>query len=65
MTAVFLDDVIVTGKTQVEYDNNLLEALTRLTHSRWDLLNVMDFEHLQLGDLLGIMSVKGIWKKTN
>ena len=31
MTAVFLDDVIVTGKTQVEYDNNLLEVLTRLS----------------------------------
>ena len=24
LTAVFLDDVIITGKTQVEYENNLL-----------------------------------------
>ena len=31
MTAVLLDDVIVTGKTQVEYQNNLLEVLTRLS----------------------------------
>ena len=31
MTAVFLDDVIVTSKTQVEYKNNLREVLTRLS----------------------------------
>ena len=36
-----------------------------LTHSRRDLLNVMDFEYLQLGGSLGIMSVKEFWKKTN
>ena len=36
-----------------------------LTHSRRDLLNVMDFEYLQLGGFLGIMSVKEFWKKTN
>ena len=29
--AMFLDDVIVTDKTQVEYENNLLEVLTRLS----------------------------------
>ena len=31
MTALFLDSVIVTGKTQVEYKNNLQEDLTRLS----------------------------------
>ena len=31
MTAVVLDDVIVTSKTKVEYENNLLEVLTQLT----------------------------------
>ena len=36
-----------------------------ITHSRRDLLNVMDFEYLQLGAFLGIMSVKEFWKKTN
>ena len=30
MTAVFLDKVIVTSKTQVEYKNNLREVLTWL-----------------------------------
>ena len=28
---MFLDEVIVTGKTQVEYENNLLEVLTWLS----------------------------------
>ena len=28
---MFLDDTILTGKTQVEYENNLLEVLTRLS----------------------------------
>ena len=28
-----------------------------------DLLNVMDFEYLQLGGFLGIMSVKEFWKE--
>ena len=31
MTAVYLDNVIVTGKMQVEYDNIFLEVLTRLS----------------------------------
>ena len=35
-----------------------------LTHSRRDLLNVLNFEYLQLGDLPGIMSVKDFLKKT-
>ena len=42
---------------------NILSIL--LTHSRRDLLNVLNFEYLQLGDLPGIMSVKEFWKKTN
>ena len=29
-----------------------------LTHSRRDLLNVLNFEYLQLGYILGIMSVE-------
>ena len=37
VTAVFLDDVIVSGKTQVEYENNLLEVLTRLSDARLTL----------------------------
>ena len=37
MTAVFLDDIIATGKTQVEYENNLLEVLTRLSDARLTL----------------------------
>ena len=36
-----------------------------LTHSRRDLLNVLNFEYLQLGYILGIMSVKELRKKTN
>ena len=31
MTAVFLDGLIVNGKTQMEYKNNLLEVLTQLS----------------------------------
>ena len=41
------------------------KVLTFLTHSRRDLLNVLNFEYLQLGYVLGIMSVKEFWKKTN
>ena len=37
LTAVFLDDVIITSKTQVEYENNLLEVLTRLSDARLEL----------------------------
>ena len=29
--AVFLEDMIITGKTQVKYKNNLLEVFTRLS----------------------------------
>ena len=36
-----------------------------LAHSRRDLLNVMDFEYLQLEGFQEIMSVKEFWKKTN
>ena len=36
-----------------------------LTHSRRDLLNVLDFEYLQLGHPQGITSVKYFLKKTN
>ena len=35
-----------------------------LTYSRQDLLNVLNFEFLQSGDLLGIMSVKEFCKMT-
>ena len=44
---------------------NATNIMFSLTHSRRDLLNVMDFEYLQLGGFLGIMSVKEFWNKTN
>ena len=39
-------------------DRKIFYGLIPLTHSRRDLLNVLNFEYLQLGDFLGIMSVK-------
>ena len=40
--------------------NDVFDLMTvcDLTHSRRDLLNVLIFEYLQLGYVLGIMSVK-------
>ena len=49
---------------QVSPERLVLYALFLEPHSRRDLLNVMDFD-LQLGGFLGIMSVKGFWKKTS